>query len=192
MRLTDERLDAILQPKSLMHETELESLAREVRELRAECERLRGELRGSNSGFEEYERKYYLELNKTEELTNERDEARELLRRFRALAKLDSSNYGVQFSGFGAFCNVCRDYDARFGQTQQPEPSGELVPWDAETRPRGPMTLRKTGQTAAEFAPGWMKDGEASEGSRILFGTLLEDYEWSRDGITWQRCGVVR
>lgn len=126
-------------------------------------------------------------------LLRERDAARELCRRFRGLfcEQLfidDSVGAGSQWA------IVCRDYDARFSDTPAPaeDATGELVPWTAETRPRGVIILRACGQTVAEFVPGWMGSGEVSDGSQIGWQELLEDYEWSRDGITWKRCGTVR
>ena len=48
-------------------------------EKRAEIDRLTAELRKANDGFEEHERMYYLELDKTESLATELAEARAII-----------------------------------------------------------------------------------------------------------------
>lgn len=151
-RLTDERIGELL-PKSLMFETELESLAREVQQLRA-------------NGAADL-------LRRVEELTRDLGDARELLR----MLEIDIP-HTVEF------------YRKSLKQNLPQPATGELVPWDAETRPSGPLVLRKSGQSVCEFSPGWCPSGEKSENSIIPWNDLLDNYEWSRDGKTWQKCGV--
>lgn len=193
MRLTDERIDEILRPKDIIGQTELESLAREVRELREDlsktrdlwCELLNATGQYDHANALDWIRKLtcerddaniirekltaenkrlLLRLRDADTAAIERDEARELLRRFRFNEPTHTQ--------------CCRDYDARFGQSQ-PEPSGEFVPWDAETRPKGPVTLRRRDRHWYEFTPAWEMDGDASGEYLISWKELCVEYEWS-------------
>jgi len=150
MRVTDERLVEILATPDIIGETELESLAREVSELR----------------------------DQVEQLTRERDADRELLRRFRNETRPSGRD------------KLIDEYDARFGQ--QPEPTVELVPWNAETRPRGVVFLRNHEYPGRERIAQTWNEGHVSAAGHgwVGFSDLFSQWEWSRDGITWQRCGV--
>lgn len=119
-------------------------------------------------------------------LTRDLGEARELLREFR---KTVLNLHPFSFTQMGLM-GMCREYDAKFFKPEPPQPATEWVPWDAETRPRGPLVLRKSGQSVCEFSPGWCPSGEKSENSIIPWNDLLDNYEWSRDGKTWEKCGV--
>lgn len=117
-------------------------------------------------------------------LTRERDAARELCRRFR----------NVMTSG--ELKSLQNEYDATFSDKPAPaeDTTGELVPWTAETRPRGVILIRLIGQPEYEWiVTSWRPDGcEDTEDGINTWIDALYELEWSRDGITWQRCGTLR
>lgn len=88
--------------KSLLDEAEsmMDMAITDVVERDAEIERLTTCLRKANSQTEEYERKYYLELNKTEDLTRERDELLRLLKWIHGLDLImdDGTNPFTEFA----------------------------------------------------------------------------------------------
>ena len=287
-RPTDERIDEILRPKELMGQTELESLASDVRELReshsvacetcdglrdsnhelrAENVRLGGEIRSltterldleerlfkANRQIEEFDvsgkrqdatiNRLMTEKGRVEdelssykdalriaqkdrddwksvaesmgESVNKRDEKVERLTHERDAAKAcadrwaDKEAHAVRAmvateKELAEARELLRDLESRFPlivqhvrnnpctATEQPEPSGELVPWTAETRPRGVVFLRNHEYPGRERIAQTWNEGHVSAAGHgwVGFSDLFSQWEWSRDGITWQRCGV--
>ena len=127
-------------------------------------------------------------------LTRERDEAREMMLRLQeCIDNMFRNHDGTNWFGLNYWRK--RFSDAR-GYCQQPaEPSGagEIVPWTSYTRPRGTIWIRLIGQTEYEWiVTCWRPDGcEDLEGDVSTWRRALNELEWSRDGITWSRCGTV-
>lgn len=71
-----------------------------------------------------------------------------------------------------------------------PEPSGELVAWDAETRPRGVVMFRFNSTRHEAVLRYWSADGAGYCDAFRDWTSLLSDAEWSRDGVNWHPCGT--
>lgn len=149
---------------------EIDDLRRTAASLEAECDQLR---------------------DRGHELTAERDRWRDLATRFRS--GIGIGDRTVWFTSESADLHrTCRDFDAMTAPVPE---SGALVPWTAETAPNCPAVFRRINRTdyryracAAEY---WMLDGvHVSSEGKCGFEHLLKSWEWSRDGVTWQPCGV--
>lgn len=80
MRSTDGAQSCFVDSCEWVKAAEVDALAAQLRELREENERLTGCLRAANSQTEEFERKYYLESHKAEDLNQSLATARETQR----------------------------------------------------------------------------------------------------------------
>lgn len=126
------------------------------------------------------------------ELTRERDEYRELLRRFRASVLLSPFLYKQE-----ELVSVCNDYDAKYGSESESmlaeaTEQETLVPWTAETRPRGTIWCRLMQLPYDEWiVTAWNPNGfDDPSGDTSTWDLAFRMLEWSRDGITWERCGT--
>lgn len=131
----------------------------------------------------------HIAVSLAEELVRKYAEARELCQRFRMCADIHEDLDGIRSLDGKGLRKVCRDYDA----SQQPQPpQTEWVPWTAETRPKDQLIWTRFGPDHYEqyMILGWDGRGAFDLDEHIDWETLFECRQWSRDGVTWNRCGT--